>query len=125
MSATLLVMFGGALGAAARYHLGLAAARAFGPGFPVGTLAVNLAGGFAMGLLAGLLGRSGAAGDPWRLLVGVGLLGGFTTFSAFSLDTIALIESGQPGLALLYVLASVVGALAALWIGLSLGRAAA
>lgn len=125
MQSTLLVMLGGAVGAAARYHLGAAAARLFGSGFPLGTLAANLAGGFAMGLLAGALGRGAAADDPWRLLLGVGLLGGFTTFSAFSLETIVLFETGQASLALLYVAASVLGAVAALWIGLTIGRAAA
>lgn len=124
MSPTLLVMIGGALGAAARFHLGGFAARAFGTGFPAGTLIANVGGGLAMGLLAALLARSGA-GETWRLLLGVGVLGGFTTFSAFSLETIAMIERGQAGLAALYVGASVLGALAALAIGLWIGRAAA
>lgn len=124
MYPTLLVMTGGAIGAAARFHLGGFAARALGAGFPAGTLIANVSGGLAMGLLAALLARSGG-GEAWRLLLGVGVLGGFTTFSAFSLETVAMIERGQAGLALLYVAASVLGALGALAIGLWIGRAAA
>lgn len=124
MSPTLLVMIGGAIGAAARFHLGGFAARVLGTGFPAGTLIANVSGGFAMGLLAALLARSGG-GEAWRLLLGVGVLGGFTTFSAFSLETVAMIERGQAGLALAYVAASVLGALGALAVGLWIGRAAA
>ena len=120
----LLVMAGGALGAGARHLAGRATLALFGPGLPVGTLAVNLLGGLLMGLLAGLLART-VLGEPWRLFLGVGVLGGFTTFSAFSLDAVLMAERGQPLLALGYVLLSVAGSIAALVAGLSLARAAA
>jgi CrcB protein len=120
----LLVMTGGALGAGARHLAGQAALTLFGPGFPFGTLAVNVAGGLAMGVLAGLLTRT-ASGETWRLFLGVGVLGGFTTFSAFSLDAVTLAERGQMLAAAGYVLLSVAGAIGALLLGLQLTRAAA
>jgi CrcB protein len=92
-----------------------------GPGLPVGTLAINVTGGLLMGVLAGLLART-TAGEPWRLFLGVGVLGGFTTFSAFSLDAVLLAERGQWVAAVGYVLASVVGSIAALVAGLALAR---
>ena len=115
----LLVAMGGALGAVARYGVGLGAARLFGVAFPWGTLAVNIVGGLAMGLLAA---RVGPEQEALRLALGVGVLGGFTTFSAFSLETVRLMEH-QPGLAMLYVAASVVLSVGACWLGLSIGRA--
>jgi CrcB protein len=120
----LLVMTGGALGAGARHLAGQAALALFGPGFPFGTLAVNVAGGLAMGVLAGLLTRTGT-GETWRLFLGVGVLGGFTTFSAFSLDAVTLAGRGQMLAASGYVLLSVAGAIGALLLGLQLTRAAA
>ncbi len=125
MPALLLVMLGGAIGSGARYLTGRATLAAWGPGFPWGTLAVNLIGGLLMGLLAGMLARLGQGGEQWRLLFGVGLLGGFTTFSAFSLDTVQLIERGDWTLGVIYVLASVIGSVAALAIGLGAARAIA
>lgn len=122
--AYLLVMLGGALGSAARFGVGRWAAQ-FGPGWPWGTLTVNLAGGLAMGLLAGTIARVGTAGEPWRLLVGVGLLGGFTTFSAFTLELVTMVERGQWAAGLLYILASVLGAAVALFAGLAAARALA
>jgi fluoride exporter len=116
---TILVMLGGAIGAAARYHLGGLAARAFGSAFPWGTLLVNIAGGLLIGLL---FARTPA--EPARLLLGVGVLGGFTTFSAFGLETVQMFERGALAPAFSYVLASVVGALLATVAGLALGRAA-
>lgn len=125
MQATFLVMAGGAIGAALRYWVGRAAHALLGGGFPWGTLAVNLVGGLAMGLLAGWLSRFAAGGEAMRLLIGVGLLGGFTTFSAFSLETLQMIERGEAALAGGYVLASVLGAVAALYLGLVLAQGAA
>jgi CrcB protein len=114
------VMLGGALGAAARYLV----AASLGPraGWPLGTLTVNLVGGFLMGLLAALVLR-GTASDSLRLFAGVGLLGGFTTFSAFSLESFQMITRGQWGLALGYALASVIGSITALAFGYGLARA--
>ncbi|MBD8677717.1 fluoride efflux transporter CrcB [Sphingomonas sp. CFBP 13720] len=119
-----LVMAGGAIGSGLRHLFGRAALTVFGPGFPWGTLGVNLIGGLAMGLLAGVLARGGG-GEATRLLLGVGVLGGFTTFSAFSLDTVTLIERGQMVAALGYVAVSIAGAFAALAIGLQLTRGTA
>src|SRR5262245_1161472 len=99
----LLVMAGGALGSAGRYLVGKLTLGWLGPDYPWGTLAVNLIGGFLMGLLAGLLARTSGS-EHTRLLLGVGVLGGFTTFSAFSLDTALMIERGQWGVALAYAL---------------------
>ncbi len=112
-------MAGGAIGAALRFLLGGLTLRQFGPGFPWGTLSANILGGLAMGVLIGLLARFGGNwSEGWRLFLGVGLLGGFTTFSAFSLETVNMIERGDLGIAALYVLASVIGAVAALFVGL-------
>lgn len=124
MTNIFLVMGGGAVGSLARYLLGRAAGQ-FAPGvaWPWGTFAANIVGGFAMGLLAGWLARFGAAsGEPVRLAIGVGLLGGFTTFSSFSLESWLMIERGQTLLALSYVLASVIGAIGALGLGLATMR---
>ena len=120
----LLVMAGGALGSAARFLVGRATLQGLGPDFPFGTLTVNLVGGFAMGVLAGFLARH-SAGENWRLLLGVGVLGGFTTFSAFSLDVVTLIERGSLTTALGYALLSVIGSVVALFAGLSLVRVVA
>ena len=121
MNSLLLVMLGGALGSGARHLTGRAMLAAFGSDFPAGTLSVNIVGGLLMGLLAGVLSRSGG-NEPWRLLLGVGVLGGFTTFSSFSLDVVTLVERGQPGVALGYLLLSVVGSIAALVAGLAVAR---
>ena len=114
------VALGGALGATLRYLVNVGALRAFGPGFPVATLVVNVAGSFAMGLLAVALLETGA--NRLAPLLMTGVLGGFTTFSAFSLDTLTLWERGETTLALTYVALSVGLALAALVAGLALGR---
>jgi CrcB protein len=118
----LLVMFGGAIGSGARYLTGRATLGWFGPNYPWGTLAVNLIGGFLMGVLVGSLARIDQGGENWRLLIGVGVLGGFTTFSAFSLDAMTMIERGDWIPMLGYVLVSVIGSIAALAIGLQLTR---
>jgi fluoride exporter len=120
----LLVFAGAGAGGVLRHLTNLAAARAFGGAFPVGTLAVNVIGGLAMGALAGWLGARAALGwsTEARLLLGTGVLGGFTTFSAFSLDAVTLWERGEAALALGYVLASVILSILALVIGLALAR---
>jgi CrcB protein len=117
-----LTMAGGAIGAGLRYLASTAALRAFGIQFPWGTLAINTIGGFFMGALAASLSRLGDGGEPWRLFLGVGVLGGFTTFSAFSLETWAMIERGQALPAIAYIGASVLGSVAALALGLTLVR---
>jgi fluoride exporter len=118
MMQVLLVALGGALGAAARFGVSLGVARWLGTAFPWGTLIINVAGGLAMGVLAA---RVGPDQQNLHLALGVGVLGGFTTFSAFSLETVRLMEH-QPGLAALYAAASVVLSVGACWIGLQLGR---
>ena len=124
MSPLLYVMVGGAVGSGARYLTGRAMTALLGAGYPFGTLAVNLVGGLLMGVLIGVLARNSAP-EGWRLLIGVGVLGGFTTFSSFSLDVVTMAERGAPGLALGYVLVSVIGSIAALFAGLSAVRAVA
>lgn len=114
------VALGGAIGASLRYLVQVASLRAFGPGFPYGTLLVNVAGSFLMGLLVVVLAEKG--GMRFAPFLMTGLLGGFTTFSAFSLDTISLWERGQSWLSLGYVGASVIFSLAALLAGLQFAR---
>ncbi|MEN2747358.1 fluoride efflux transporter CrcB [Sphingomonas sp. T9W2] len=125
MGNILIVMAGGALGSALRYLFGRVAAAVFGADYPWGTLGVNLLGGLAMGLLMGALSRSGGGSEAVRLAIGVGLLGGFTTFSAFSLDMVTMLERGAMVDALGYALLSVIGAGTALFVGLQLTRGAA
>lgn len=116
MILTLLhVALGGALGASARYLTNVAVMRSLGPGFPYGTLLVNVFGSFLMGVLVAVLAHKG--GMRYAPFLMTGLLGGFTTFSAFSLDAFTLWERGQPGLAALYVGGSVFLSIAALIAG--------
>ena len=119
MNPTFQVALGGAVGAVARHGVNRAALAAFGPGVPVATLAVNVAGSFLIGLLAVLLAGRGAA---WSPLLMTGVLGGFTTFSAFSLDALGLWQRGQHAGAAAYVALSVGLSLAAVAAGLSMGR---
>ncbi|MGW8189669.1 fluoride efflux transporter FluC [Sphingomonas hankookensis] len=119
-----IVMAGGAIGAGLRHLFGRWTLTTFGSGYPWGTLGVNLIGGLAMGLLVGVLARSGG-NEQLRLALGVGVLGGFTTFSAFSLDMVTMIERGEAAGAIGYALLSVVGAALALFAGLQLTRGAA
>ena len=121
MKSILLVMAGGGVGAVLRFQLGRMMPFS-ASGWPWGTFAANVIGGLAMGALAAWLLRAGAAGENMRLLLGVGLLGGFTTFSAFSLDMMRMIEGGNAGMACVYALASVMLALAALFIGMAATR---
>ena len=124
MKETLLVMVGAGVGGALRYHVGRLTFHLWGAAFPWGTLAVNLLGGLFIGLAAGLLSRF-SAGEGARLLLVVGLLGGFTTFSAFSLELWLMVERGQTLLAGGYALVSVTGAVLALFLGLLVTRAMA
>jgi fluoride exporter len=119
---TLLVALGGGLGAALRHLTNLAAFRLLGPNFPFGTLAVNVIGSFLMGVLVEVVARRFGASVEMRLFLATGVLGGYTTFSAFSLDTIVLWERGAPGLAVAYVGLSVLLSLAAIIGGLWLAR---
>ena len=124
----LLVMIGGAIGCGCRYLVGALALRQLGSGYPFGTLIVNLLGGFLMGLLAGVLARPqllDLASDNLRLIVGVGMLGGFTTFSAFSLETVDMLIRGQPTMAAAYAVCSVAGSVLMLFAGLAATRALA
>jgi fluoride exporter len=118
----LLVAAGGAAGSVLRHLVGVVALALFGPGFPWGTLAVNVAGSAAMGLLVGVLATADASGQGVRLLLATGVLGGFTTFSTFSLDAVTLWERGAPGAAVAYVTASLVLSLAGLSAGLLAAR---
>ena len=129
LAASSLVALGGAIGAVLRYQTGRMMTLWLGPNvvtaFPWATLAVNVIGSFAMGVLAGWLARHGQGGEHWRLFVAVGVLGGFTTFSAFSLELMLLVERGQAGQAFVYAAIAVLAGLSALYIGLIAMRVAA
>ncbi len=118
----LLVFIGGGLGASLRHAVNQLCARLFGTGFPLGTFVINVTGSLVMGLIAGYLAFKGQAAQPWRLFVMVGILGGYTTFSSFSLDAVTLYERGAGLAALSYVVGSVLLGLAGLVAGLALVR---
>ncbi|WP_228243523.1 fluoride efflux transporter CrcB [Porphyrobacter sp. GA68] len=123
--AVVQVAAGGAMGAVLRWLLGATVLRWYGPaltGVPVPTLLVNVVGSLLMGVLSGWLMKQAGDEQFWRLCIGVGLLGGFTTFSTFSLELWLLIEKGLIGLALAYAFASLGGGLLALWAGIWLAR---
>ncbi|SEH58287.1 fluoride efflux transporter CrcB [Tardiphaga sp. OK245] len=117
-----LVFVGGGLGATLRHVINVTCTRCMGTAFPWGTFIINITGSAVMGLIAGYLAYKGEASQPWRLFLMTGILGGYTTFSAFSLDTAVLYERGELGLALAYVLGSVVLSIAGLFAGLALVR---
>jgi CrcB protein len=117
-----LVFVGGGLGATLRHVINVSCARCLGTGFPYGTFIINITGSLVMGLIAGYLAFKGEAAQPWRLFVMTGILGGYTTFSAFSLDAALMYERGEIGLAALYVVGSVALAIAGLFAGLALVR---
>ncbi len=119
----LLVMIGGAIGSGFRYHLSRIALQNMGPGFPWGTWIANLLGGLLMGVLAGTLARTVDGGEPLRLFLGVGVLGGFTTFSAFSLETYNMLVRGDYLLGAAYAVSSVAGAILMVFLGIMLTRA--
>jgi CrcB protein len=123
MNKLLLVAAGGAVGSVARYLVGVGAMRVMGPGWPYGTFTVNVVGGFLMGCLASWLAHRGSASsEQWRVLLGVGALGGFTTFSSFSLETALMIQKRAYGQAFSYSAASVLLSVAALFAGLLVAR---
>jgi CrcB protein len=123
MQAFLLVGLGGALGAMARYGVGVVVGHLWRTPFPLATLLINIAGSLAMGLLVGWLARTLPHGqNEIRLFVAVGILGGFTTFSAFSLDVMTLIERGDVIPAVLYAAGSVVLSVLGLLLGLMIFR---
>ncbi len=121
----LLVMFGGAVGAGLRFAVGRSTLTAFGSGLPFGTWTVNILGGFLMGVLVGWLTTRTASDEPLRLLLGVGVLGGFTTFSAFSLELVQMVLKGDILLGTAYAVSSVAGSMLALFGGLYLMRSLA
>ncbi|PSL18496.1 fluoride efflux transporter CrcB [Shimia abyssi] len=122
MHSLLYVAFGGAVGAGLRYLVGLGVVRMVGHGFPLAIITVNVIGSFLMGVFVVYAAHRGL--NHYSPLVMTGLLGGFTTFSAFSLETVTMIERGQLGAAALYVSISVIGSVAALMLGLWVARGA-
>jgi fluoride exporter len=118
----LLVALGGAIGAATRHLVNIGSLRLVGPSFPWGTMAINIVGSLIMGLFVGWLARRSGTPDGLRLFIATGILGGFTTFSAFSLDFAVLWERGAALQAFSYALASVAGSILALFVGLWLAR---
>jgi fluoride exporter len=122
MNGYLIVALGAAIGGALRHGVNVGSARMIDLDFPFGTLFVNVVGSLAMGVLAGYFAFKGDALQSWRLFLTTGILGGFTTFSAFSLDFTVLYERGELVLALAYVLGSVALSIAALFAGLWIVR---
>jgi CrcB protein len=121
MSRFLWICLGGAFGTGARYLLSVWALQALGPSFPFGTFLVNVIGSFLLGVIAGC-GESVSPG--WRVTLSVGVMGGFTTYSSFNLETLRLLDERDWGLAGLYMGSTVVGCLIAGAVGLAVGRAA-
>ena len=122
MNSLFSVMIGGAIGSGARYVVGQTMLARLGPNFPWWTLGINIFGSFLMGLLVGWLARDASGGEAARLFVGVGILGGFTTFSSFSMEFWLLFERGQMAQAAAYVLGSVIVGIAACGLGLFVMR---
>jgi CrcB protein len=118
----LAVALGGALGSVGRYLSVILVTRLFGHGFPAGTVAVNIVGSLAMGLLVEALALKWQVGPEVKAFITVGLLGGFTTFSTFSLDIVTLFQRGTPGVAAFYLAGSVIVGVMALVAGMALGR---
>lgn len=129
MTQAFLVFVGGGLGAMLRYFVGLGAVRMWGASFPYGTFLINISGSFLMGVAAALFSKliANALSENWapmaRLFLTTGILGGYTTFSAFSLDAMMLWEEGRMGAAAFYVFGSVGLSILALFLGLSVVRA--
>jgi fluoride exporter len=121
----LIVFIGGGLGSAIRHGVNLGIGRLLGNGFPYATALINVTGSFIMGLVAAYFAFKGDATQSWRLFLTTGILGGYTTFSTFSLDTALLYERGEVGLAALYVVLSVVMGLVGLFAGLAIVRSLA
>jgi CrcB protein len=122
LKAYLIVFLGAGIGGAMRHTVNVIAARLLGTDFPFHTLAVNIVGSFVMGALAGWFALKFDPGQSWRLFLTTGMLGGFTTFSAFSLDTVVLYERGELGLTTLYILLSVALSILGLFAGLLIVR---
>jgi fluoride exporter len=118
----LLVMLGGALGALARYGVGLGVAQFFGSTFPLGTVLINISGSFVLGVLVSLSGPM-AINAGARLFFGTGFCGAYTTFSTFSVETLNLMEKGSYGWSLVYLLGNLVGGILAAWLGFIVARA--
>jgi CrcB protein len=117
-----IVFLGGGLGSAARYGVGVLALRWIGSGYPWGTFGINVVGSFAMGVVAEYFALKSGLSQPLRLFLTTGIIGGFTTFSTYALETALLQERGELGAALTYALGSVVVGVAALFAGLALVR---
>jgi CrcB protein len=117
-----IVFLGAGIGGALRHGINVAAFRLLGSDYPYGTLTVNVGGSLAMGLLAGWFAHKPEPGQAWRLFLTTGMLGGFTTFSTFSLEAVLLYERGQWGIAAIYIMASVGLALSSLVAGLFIMR---
>jgi len=118
----LIVFIGGGIGAALRHGCNLVISRALGTAFPFATLTENVLGSLIMGALAAYFAFKGDATQSWRLFLTTGILGGYTTFSAFSLDSALLYERGELGLAALYVIGSVALSIGGLFAGLAIVR---